>query len=115
MHISRSGRNRARLARFGREQRGSITVEFVIWIPVFLVIMGFIADATMLYLTQADMWNVARDTARRMTTGQLSATAAQTFAATALLYPNKPYTITATQGSDDIVEISLPVQNASIF
>jgi Flp pilus assembly protein TadG len=115
MQISSLGRKRARLIRFGREHSGSITVEFVIWIPVFLVIMGFIADATSLYLMQADMWNVARDTARRMTTGQLSAPAAQTYAASALLYPNRPYTVTATQGTDDVVEISIPVQNASIF
>ena len=46
MRISSFGRKRARLNRFGREQHGVITVEFVIWIPVFLVIMGFIADAT---------------------------------------------------------------------
>lgn len=115
MRISSFGRKHARLNRFGREQRGSITVEFVIWIPVFLVIMGFIADATMLYLMQADMWNVARDTTRRMTTGQLSAPDAETYAASALLYPNKNYTITATQGTDDVVEISLPVTDASIF
>jgi Flp pilus assembly protein TadG len=108
-------RRRARGTGFGAGERGSVTVEFVLWMPVFLVILGFIADATMLYLMQADMWNVARDTVRRMTTGELNAADAKSYAATALLYPNKPYTITATSGSDDVVEIQLPVQQASVF
>ena len=106
---------RPRLAEFTRGERGSITVEFVIWIPVFLVILGFIADASLMYVMQANMWNVARDAARRMSTGELDKVAAETYAGNQLLYPNKPYTITATKGSDDVVEISIPIENASIF
>lgn len=106
-----------RLRSFGRSERGVITVEFVIWMPVFLVILAFIADACALYLIQADMWNVARDTARRMTTGQLgTAQEAHDYAAAQLMYPNKPYTITATPGvPDDVVQITIPITNASIF
>lgn len=115
MRISRRGRTRARLARFGREQQGVITVEFVIWMPVFLVMLAFIADASFLYLMQADMWNVARDTTRRMTTGQLTAANAPAYAGAQLMYPSKPYIVTATQGLDDVVEISIPIKNASVF
>jgi len=103
------------LKAFSRGRSGLVTVEFVLWLPVFLVILAFLADGCMLYLMQADMWSVARDTARRMTTGQLDSSGAQSYAASALLYSSRPYTITATQGSDDIVEISLPVQDASVF
>jgi Flp pilus assembly protein TadG len=115
MRVARRGRKRARLANFGREQRGTITVEFVIWIPVFLVIMAFMADGCLLYLMQADMWSVARDTARRMTTGQMNAEVAHDYAASQMMYPNKPYTITTTAGVDDVVEISIPVKDASVF
>jgi Flp pilus assembly protein TadG len=116
MRIARRGRKRARLANFGREQRGSITVEFVIWIPVFLIIMAFMADGCLLYLMQADMWSVARDTARRMTTGQMNATAAHDYAASQMMYPGKHYTINASViGTDDVVEISIPVKDASVF
>lgn len=95
--------------------RGTATVEFVIWMPLFAIILAITADACMLYLMQADMWNVARDTARRMSTGELNAGTAQTYAASELLYANKPYTITASVGATDTLEISIPVQNASIF
>lgn len=92
-----------------------MTVEFVIWIPILLVILGFTADACKLYLTQADMWDVARDTARRMSTGQYCKTSdAQTYAQSQLLYP-LTYTFSITQGSDDVVQISTPVAGASVF
>ena len=116
MRIAKGNRARTRLKSFGREERGVITVEFVIWIPVFLIIMAFMADGCVLYLVQADMWNVARDTARRMTTGQLATDqAAHDYAASQLLYPGKPYTVTAKAGADDVVEITIPVKNASVF
>lgn len=115
MKILKFKLGRPRLAGFARGERGSITVEFVIWMPVFLVILAFIADACLLYLMQADMWNVARDTARRMTTGQLNKPEAETYAKNQLLYSNKPYIVTATQGADDVVEITIPVANASVF
>lgn len=103
------------LARYLRSTRGSMTVEFVIWIPILLVILAFTADACKLYLTQADMWDVARDTARRMSTGQYCAPdAAQDYAETQLLYP-LTYTFAITQGANDIVEITTPVAGASVF
>lgn len=103
------------LKRFVRSTRGALTVEFVIWIPVFLVIMAFTADACKLYLTQADMWDVARDTARRMSTGQYCKIPdAQTYAQSQLLYPLS-YTFTITPGTTDVVEIDTPVSGASVF
>jgi Flp pilus assembly protein TadG len=115
-----------RLARALRREGGSATVEFVIWIPVLLIILAITADACKLYLTQADMYNVARDTARRMSTGQLSTVAtAKTYAQGELLYYNSNYTITpamnatacASTGNtvDDVVTISVPVGKAAVF
>jgi hypothetical protein len=57
---------------FLRDDRGSQTIEIMLWIPIFVALLVIIIDASTLYLTQTEMWNVARDTARRMTTGQLA-------------------------------------------
>ena len=57
---------------FLRDDRGSQTIEIVLWIPIFVALLVIIIDASTLYLTQSEMWNVARDTARRMTTGALT-------------------------------------------
>ncbi|HXL98334.1 MAG TPA: TadE family protein [Rhizomicrobium sp.] len=106
-------RRKRRFAFFG--QSGTASVEFVIWMPIFAVILACSADACMMYLVQADMWDVARDTVRSMTTGELTATTAPAYATGELLYPAKPYVITATAGTSDVVEITLPIQNASVF
>lgn len=112
-----------RLRRLLRSQAGTVTVEFVIWMPVFVAIIALTSDAAKLYLTQADMHNVARDTARRMATGELtSISAAQDYAAGQLLYPSLTYsynitkvTDTTTNVTDDTVEISVPVSQACVF
>jgi Flp pilus assembly protein TadG len=107
---------------FAGKPDGSVTIEFVLWMPVLLLILAFSADASQLYLIRANMWTVAGETARRMTTGQLNSGTAQAFAAGQLLYPNLPYTYSFVQGSatasppvDDVAEISIPVANASVF
>lgn len=61
-----------RNADFWTDERGQSTIEFVIWIPLFVFFLAATIDASILYLTQTEMWNVARDTARRVTTGQLT-------------------------------------------
>ena len=82
---------------FLRDERGSQTIEFVLWIPIIGALMVLITDAFLLYMTHTEMWNVARDTARRMTTGDLSTkAAAETYAGTQLTFFEYPYTVTAT-------------------
>ncbi len=54
---------------FLRDDRGSQTIEFVLWLPIIGALLVTISYASILYTTHTEMWNVARDTARRMTTG----------------------------------------------
>lgn len=60
-------------------ETGTVTVENVLWLPVFLTIIGFGVDATLSVLTMTRMWDVARDGARRAATGQMSAEAAERY------------------------------------
>ena len=57
---------------FLRDDRGSQTIEFVLWLPIIGALLVIISYASILYTTHTEMWNVARDTARRMTTGVLA-------------------------------------------
>jgi Flp pilus assembly protein TadG len=103
------------LKRLAHSRAGTVTVEFVVWLPVFVFLLALTADACKLYLTQADMWSVARDTARRMSTGELATPeAAETYASGQLLYP-LDYTYTITQDTDDTVQISVPISDACVF
>lgn len=56
-----------RFSEFLSDERGSPTIEFVLWMPLITTLTIVVIDASTLYLTHSDMWIIARDTARRMT------------------------------------------------
>lgn len=107
------------IAAFLKDQRGSSTVEFVIWIPLFVFFLAATIDASMLYLTQTEMWNVARDTARRVTTGQLpTEQAAKDYAAELLTIGGNTYWIVPTidQPNQEVtVRIGTFIHDADAF
>lgn len=51
--------------RFFKDDSAGVTVEFVLWVPVFLIILALTVDVSMLFLRQANIWYVARDAARQ--------------------------------------------------
>jgi Flp pilus assembly protein TadG len=115
---------RHRIASFLSDERGSQTIEFILWIPVIVALMITVIDAATLYLAHAEMETVARDTARRMMTGQINGAskvaaegAAVAYASQRLSYYNYPHTVTATWDPDNsmIVKISTRVGNAVPF
>jgi len=101
---------------FLQDQRGSATIEFVLWIPGFALLLIVTADASVLYLTHTEMWNVARDTARRVAIGDITDTQATTVAAASLPSKNT-YTVTHSNASeaDVFVQISVNIGDAAVF
>ena len=57
--------------RFVSDTRGAVTIEFVVLFPAFVFLLIFFADASIIYLTHSEMYNAARDTARRISTHEL--------------------------------------------
>ena len=113
-----------RISRFLNDERGSQTIEFILWIPVIVALMVTVIDAATLYLAHAEMETVARDTARRMMTGVINgvdATAAEdaaiAYASGRLSYYDYPHTVTATWDPDNsmVVNISTKVSYAVPF
>ncbi len=109
---------------FLKSKSGNTSVEFVIWMPVFLIVLGLIADAGTAYLIQASMWNTAMDCVRRMATGQYTSSQVSpndvktACVKTELLYGYKFATsdITPTFGATDVsIEIKLPMSKAGLF
>lgn len=91
---------------FTRDDRAAATIEFVLWVPIILGLLVTAIDATTLYLTHTEMWNVARDTARRMVTGKiLTEDDAKAYAASAPSLRDYPYSVEATYDEDGVVEV----------
>ena len=78
-----------RLDQFLRDDHGAMTIEFVLWVPFIVALLTTVVDATTLYVTHTEMWNVARDTTRRMAEGSiLTVSGAEAYAASALKAPD---------------------------
>jgi hypothetical protein len=52
----------------------------VLWLPIIGALLVVISYASILYMTHTEMWNVARDTARRLTVGTLLPADAEVYA-----------------------------------
>jgi Flp pilus assembly protein TadG len=100
-----------------RDDRGAVTIEFVLWIPIMVALLVTAIDATTLYVTQTEMWNVARDTARRMVTGRVLTEAdAEAYAQSAIKLREAPYQVDAVYDKNVAVQvtISLAFEDMSI-
>jgi Flp pilus assembly protein TadG len=65
---------------FGKRSDGSVTIEFVLWLPVFLALILLSADASLMFMRQSNFWNVSRDTARIVSRHGLDSVAAEKYA-----------------------------------
>ena len=66
----RRARNKG--ARFLRCEGGSATVEVVLWLPFFLLLIALIADASFLFNRQAQMMRAVQDVNRAYAVGRLT-------------------------------------------
>ncbi len=103
------------LSKFRKNEQGNATVEFVLWLPLIMGVIVGAFDLNIVLMTQSSMWNVARDTARRVSTGELDASTAQTYALTQLTYMNFEYGVDVTVGTDVVVDIETFLSNVAIL
>jgi len=69
------------LARFIADERGTATVELVVWIPFFLLMLLLIVDASVFYWRYTAMWDTTRDIARQISVGRYGLIGTTTVAA----------------------------------
>ena len=101
---------------FIRDEKGAVTIEFVLWVPIFVGLFVLVTDASIIYLTHSEMWSVARDTTRRMTTGQFTTRAeAADWAAAHLFLGNRTYVIDPEFTDKINVTIAIGLGDAAIF
>ncbi len=101
---------------FLRAEKGAVTIEFVLWVPIFIGLFVFVTDASIIYLTHSEMWSAARDTTRRMTTGEITTKAeARDYTAARLFLGSRTYVIDPDFGSEMNVTIAIGLDDAAIF
>jgi len=105
-----------RFDRFIEDSKGAVTIEFTVLVPAFVFMMVLFADTSIAYLTHSEMYNAARDIARRMATHELETPAAvQAYAAEHLFLGQRQYTVDPNFGGVMSVSISVGVNQAVFF
>jgi Flp pilus assembly protein TadG len=66
---------------FRKRTDGGVTVEFVLWLPVFLALIMLSTDASIMFMRQSNFWSVSRDTARIVSRHGFDTAAAEQYAA----------------------------------
>ena len=56
---------------FAKDERGSITAESVLWIPVYMIFFALIADVSLVFHGKAKVMRAAQDANRHASTGYL--------------------------------------------
>jgi len=105
-----------RIFAFLSDDTGAVTIEFVTLVPIFVLMLVFFTDASIIYLTRTEMWNTARDISRRMSTGELkSQQEIMDYAASHLFLSGRVYSIYPDDSAGNTLTITVPLMNAAIF
>ena len=105
-----------RVAAFVSVTRGSVTVEFVMWVPVFCGLLMLFADTSLTYMNQSNFWNVGRETARIVARHGFDAQAAVSFAEAHASFGHYTPTAEVTiDGSTVTVTITADARAMSLF
>lgn len=86
---------------FCASERGAVTADAIIWIPVFALLLALISDTSMMFGGEAQVMRVVQDANRAFAVGQFrTTTATQDFVHAQLsdLTPNATVTTTLSGG-----------------
>ncbi len=104
-----------------RDERGAAAIEFAFVIPVLLLILTGIIQLGALLFLQSNMGDVARDTARRLAVGEITAAEAPSYAVGKLVSWGGTFTVTAAMPDpndpndrDITVRVSVPIADVSL-
>lgn len=104
------------IRQFLEDTRGAVTIEFTVLVPFFLFLMMLFADASVVYQTHSEMYNAARDIARRMSTGELTTPQqVRDYAAQHLFLGDRQYVVDPHFGSNMTLTITVGFDQAVFF
>jgi Flp pilus assembly protein TadG len=92
----------SRLAKhFSRNENGGATVEFVLWVPVFVFVLCLVADASLIFGGQAQVLRIVQDSNRAVSIGRFRTTdEAKAYIESRIgqITPNAEVTVTIASG-----------------
>ncbi len=108
---------RAFLSRFHSSEEGGISVESVIWLPIYMLFFGLIADVSMMFHGQTKAMRIVQD-ANRLASFQYFTTADEVEAnvKSRIVNISDNATVATTLGTDSVATVvSFPVNDVAII
>ncbi len=101
------------LSRFKRQEHGAITVEAVLWVPVYLIFFSLIADVSLIFHAQAKATRIAYDGNRQASAGVFETEAETRTAVLGRVQSFSPgATVSTVFGTDEITTtVSMPTSD----
>ncbi len=65
---------KSRMRRFNTDEDGSYTIEFVIWMPIFAILLAIVMNLSMIFYYESQMLRVVQDATRAFSLGRFIVT-----------------------------------------
>lgn len=62
---------RRRISGFMQAEDGAVTIELVLWLPIFALLLGLIADTSLMFGGQAEALRIVQDANRSLSVGRI--------------------------------------------
>lgn len=107
---------RQRLLRFREDECASVTIEFVLWLPILCSLFLLATDATLAFMRQSQMWQVSRDTARIVSRHGMTDSVAESYARENSAFGSTVPTVSVDSTSGQVVvSIAVPASAMTVF
>lgn len=102
--------------RFKKDESGAVTIEFVLWLPMVLLLLLMAVDATFAFIGMGNMWQISRETARVVSRYGMSESEAETWAAQQGTFTKQVPTVdVAFDSGDVVVTMQTPIHSLTPF
>jgi len=64
---------------YNKDTEGTVSIEFVLWLPVFLLFILVTADLSLVFTRQSNQWSISHETARILSRHGMTAADAQDY------------------------------------
>lgn len=76
----------SQLKKFKKSEDGSFTIEMVIWMPIFVIILAIIMNVSMIFFHESQMLRITQDAVRAFSLGRVTEAEAEQIIADQLAY-----------------------------
>ncbi len=103
--------------RFLDDEGAAITIEFLLWVPVYMAVLTIIVDASLMFTGYAGLWEAAHDTSRQLSMGGMSLSDGELYGEEKALHwvPNPDVTAKIIDGDKVQVRVAVAASELAPF